>query len=209
MTEPNVTCPQCNGQEEEWRALPDFENLYEVSTFGRIRSIRNRTCSKHGKVRKPNLMKGYPAVNLSNGSIRRKRTIHVMVAEVFLGSRPNGKVVNHKDGNKLHNHLGNLEYITNLENMQHASLTGLLPKGDQSPARRHPEKMQGELNGFSKLTNLQAQQIKDSFEKPLTKKEKLFMFRRFCEQFNISRYTIWEITSGRRWKHLRKRSPNV
>lgn len=51
--------------------------------------------------------------------------VHRLVAKLFIGSRPKGCIVNHKDGHKDNNHVNNLEYMTQSENVQHAVDNGL------------------------------------------------------------------------------------
>lgn len=53
------------------------------------------------------------------------KRIHVMVALVFLGPRPPGMEINHRDGNKRNNSVANLEYVTPAENHEHALRSGL------------------------------------------------------------------------------------
>ena len=55
----------------------------------------------------------------------KTRTIHSIVAEVAIGPRPQGMVINHKDGNKLNNHPSNLEYCTIAENIAHSIKHGM------------------------------------------------------------------------------------
>lgn len=73
---------------------------------------------------------GYLIVTLipEKGS-RRKITkrVHILVAELVYGQRPEGYHINHKDGVKTNNHPSNLEYCTPKENAQHAVRTGLTP----------------------------------------------------------------------------------
>lgn len=57
--------------------------------------------------------------------IRRNRPIHRLMCETFLPNPENKTHVNHKDGNKLNNHIENLEWATEQENSQHAVDTGL------------------------------------------------------------------------------------
>lgn len=62
---------------------------------------------------------GYKVVGIYNPT-RKSYRIHILVAKTFLGDPPNkNMIVNHKDLNKLNNHVDNLEYITQSENRQH------------------------------------------------------------------------------------------
>jgi transcriptional regulator with XRE-family HTH domain len=63
---------------------------------------------------------GYPFVALCKDGIRRQFTLHELVTDAFLGKRPKGLEVNHKDGNKTNPRLENLEYVTKSENTQHS-----------------------------------------------------------------------------------------
>lgn len=64
---------------------------------------------------------GYKRVKMNNKNIQ----IHSIIAELFLGERPQGLVVNHIDGNKLNNHPSNLEYVTIAENIYHSIENGM------------------------------------------------------------------------------------
>jgi hypothetical protein len=114
---------------EEWRAVLDGN--YEVSNCGQFRRATPGRKTWVGRIMAPVLMKiGYycvgPTVNGKNVTM----TIHSLVAEAFLGERPEGASVNHKDGIKTNNHVSNLEYVTHAENMRHAGLTGLMAVGE-------------------------------------------------------------------------------
>lgn len=72
---------------------------------------------------------GYASVRLPDGN----HLVHRLVAEAFI-SNPNGKPqVNHIDGNKRHNSVDNLEWVTVKENVQHAYKEGLIPRGTRCP----------------------------------------------------------------------------
>ena len=68
---------------------------------------------------------GYREVVLSDGKERRCVRVHRLIMETFEGPCPKGFQVNHRDGDKLNNAHGNLEYVTSTENTHHAYKTGL------------------------------------------------------------------------------------
>jgi hypothetical protein len=106
--------------QEEWRPVVGYENFYEVSSIGRVRSF-DRICA-NSYVRRGQILKGLPNkyqylhVGLSNGAKQTTKTIHELVATSFLGPRPKGFVTDHIDNNRTNNHVENLQYITVREN---------------------------------------------------------------------------------------------
>lgn len=95
-----------------------YEDLYEVSNLGRVR--RNGHCligSPAGK--------GYNYIFLSRNNVQEPRYRHHIVAEAFIGPRPEGMEVNHIDGVKSNNAVKNLEYTTSSGNKLHALRIGL------------------------------------------------------------------------------------
>lgn len=114
--------------EEEWRTIPGYEGIYEVSSFGRVRSldrIDERGRRMKGRVRRAVLNKGYEMVGLHKfGEKFKFKAVHRIVAEVFVSGE--NETVNHIDGNKLNNRRWNLEWVSNAENYQHAVATGLI-----------------------------------------------------------------------------------
>lgn len=97
---------------EEWKPIPlDDPNtgVYEVSSEGRIR--------RGGKILSLDTNTDrYPSFTICINNIRRTELVHIIVAKVFIGERPPGLVVNHKDLDKKNNRVCNLEYITVAEN---------------------------------------------------------------------------------------------
>lgn len=108
---------------ETFKAIKGFENYYEVSDLGNVKSLIGRFSNvvilKYGISGS-----GYPTVTLCKNGKRYSKTIHRLVVETFLGSSE--LIVNHKDGNKLNNKLSNLELVTRSENTKHAIENGLL-----------------------------------------------------------------------------------
>lgn len=112
--------------EISWKRLiyqgKDYGDYYLVSNTGEIKGV------KTGKIRSKNILHtGYYFVSGSLGSRENKITfkIHKAVAETFIPNPHNLPIVNHKDGNKLNNHVSNLEWCTNQENVIHAIELGL------------------------------------------------------------------------------------
>lgn len=106
---------------ENWKAIPGYEGLYEVSDQGRVRSLKSDCFLK------PNLMNhGYTCVHLYNGGKRSRRvfTIHKLVASAFAPNPMNCGEVNHKNFAKADNRIANLEWVTRGENVRHAVAAG-------------------------------------------------------------------------------------
>jgi hypothetical protein len=105
---------------ETWKAIPGYEGLYEVSDQGRVRNAK-----KH--VLAPNQMvNGYLCVHLyANGKhTRSPKTIHRLVAKVFLPNGKDDQEVNHKNFNRHDNRAENLEWVTSRENVWHSIAAG-------------------------------------------------------------------------------------
>jgi hypothetical protein len=126
-------------EHEKWKTV--FDGRYEVSTLGRIKRLRGGRGAKKGKLLKPVMTysekdrNGNPrqyakvAISFGGGWVKHVM-LHRLVAETFIGPCPKGWCVNHRDGDKLNNALSNLEYVTNKGNAEHASLMGLLVRGE-------------------------------------------------------------------------------
>lgn len=115
--------------EEIWKDIPEYEGYYQASNIGRIRSldrlIENERIGNYirkGVVLSPKItQRGYLSVALSKKSKTNHFMIQILVAMAFLGHKKSGydKIVNHKDLNKKNNNIGNLEVISQRENIIH------------------------------------------------------------------------------------------
>lgn len=133
---------------EIWKQILGYEEYYEVSSIGRVRRIKGGDNTWAGRILKNNMWGKYHSVTLCRDGKEKRFHMHVLVALHFVGPKPADKdEVNHKDGDKLNNADWNLEYVTVLEQSQHAIRMGLT-------------KNKGEDNGTSKLTEDEVREIR-------------------------------------------------
>jgi hypothetical protein len=111
---------------EKWRIVPSLP-AYAASSEGNVKRIAAGRGATVGKICKPYLRpdQGYFTVRLSVNCKLRTLYVHRLVAEAFHGPLPVGLTINYKDGNKLNNRPGNLEYVPYTENNRHAIRIGL------------------------------------------------------------------------------------
>lgn len=96
----------------EMRKIPSLNFLYEISEDGRV--FRNVKSKKQLRQSKTN--SGYWIVSPCIKGERKTVTVHSLVAECWLGERPSGYEIDHKDKDKNNNHYLNLKYVTHSEN---------------------------------------------------------------------------------------------
>lgn len=131
--------------EEVWKAIPDFEGLYEASSMGRIRSLDRLVTGKNGVTKRFSgrvmvlvpMNTGYVTVALSKGGRPVRYLVHRLVALTFIPNPDGLEEVNHKDGVKHHNALSNLEWMSRVRNIRHAMGVGLIQGlGESNPAAK-------------------------------------------------------------------------
>ena len=110
----------------EWRPIPGFEERYEVSSDGRVRSIARVVTCRNGapktfkaQEKKQHMCKGYPHVVLyDDAGVRINRYVHVLVCAAFHGPKPTeAHQVRHINGDQTDNRTENLAWGTRSENM--------------------------------------------------------------------------------------------
>lgn len=101
---------------EEWRAVPGYEGLYEVSNIGNVRNVRRNTLLRLQKTNN-----GYIRVVLSKNRIKTGFQVHRLVCQAFIENPDNLPQVNHIDEDKSNNRVENLEWCTAKYNNNYGS----------------------------------------------------------------------------------------
>lgn len=97
---------------EEWRDVVGFEGLYQVSNYGRVKSLyRKKIIPVH------NTSNGYHQVHLYHDGKATYAYVHRIVADAFCSRQHDAQnEVNHIDGDRINNKASNLEWCTKSEN---------------------------------------------------------------------------------------------
>ena len=114
-------------KKEYWKPVVGYEGLYEVSNWGRVKSLKKlvKSHNKWGecyitineKILKKRIDKyGYERVMLYKHGKSKLKQVHRLVAEAFIDNPDNLPQVNHKDEDKLNNNVDNLEFCSVLYN---------------------------------------------------------------------------------------------
>ena len=113
--------------EEIWKPVVGYEGSYEVSSYGRVRSLdRYVKCKSYrlhkGKVLIGSITKyGYVRCNIKVNGVLKGYFVHRLVAEAFIPNPDNLPQINHKDEDKTNNNVDNLEWCTAKYNMSYGS----------------------------------------------------------------------------------------
>ena len=154
---------------------------YCINEYGFILNIRTR-----GEVVPSVSKKGYLQVCLTN---KNTYSIHRLVALTFIENEENKPEVNHIDGNKLNNHISNLEWCTTQENLEHKRINNL---GKTLKAKLSAT---GTNNSQAKLDEEDVILIRTNC---VTKED----IKRFSKELDVSIATIYDIKNRRSWTHI-------
>lgn len=116
---------------EQWRDVRDYEGIYQVSSFGNVRSSKRLLQTNP----RPD---GYIKVDLYKKKKRKTHYVHRMVADAFLGKIPQDRHINHINGVRSDNGIINLEYVLVRENHLHFRISRRPPEllGVHAPKRK-------------------------------------------------------------------------
>ena len=136
---------------EEWRDVVGYEGLYQVSSEGRVKSLKRKFIDKIGRERyvkecilKPVIDRyGYLLVSLYAGGKQKRHTVHRLVCEAFHENLDNKPQVNHINEIKTDNRASNLEWATARENSNFGTRNERLGKAQSKPVAQYAQ--DGEL----------------------------------------------------------------
>ena len=109
-----ITKMENNNNTEIWKDIEGTFGLYQISNFGNLKSVRSNRLIKPGYAGP-----GYQQARLSINGRQCSEYVHRLVATHFLPPVDGKTRVNHKDLNKTNNHVDNLEFVTQKENVHH------------------------------------------------------------------------------------------
>lgn len=179
---------------EIWKDLPKYEGLYQASNMGRVRSLdryrpHGKTKTKQfrkGKLLKPGYDGRYFSISLFKNGVKtqKSRWLHQVIAETFLGPRPEGLHCAHKNGDSRDNRVSNLKWCTRQEN--------------EEDKKRHGRIVHGEKHQWSKLTEKDVLRIRKMYKPPPNGLSCL----KIGKLFNVGDECIRSIIIGETWKHI-------
>lgn len=128
--------------EEIWKDIKGYENLYQVSNIGRVKSLERIIINSLGRKKtvKERILKqtkhkaGYYRIGLDREGKRKNYLVHRLVAQAFIPNPYNLPECNHKDENPLNNCIENLEWCDHKYNINYGTRT-----------ERASEKMKGHI----------------------------------------------------------------
>ena len=101
---------------EQWKEIAGYEDLYEVSDQGRVKSLNYNHTRTERILRSRKNRGGYLYVNLHKDGQRKTITVHRLVATAFISNPHNLDTINHKDEVKTNNAASNLEWMSIKDN---------------------------------------------------------------------------------------------
>ena len=152
---------------------------YEVNEYGDVRNTRN--CH----IMKPRMKDKYLCTNISINGKQRMIHNHRLVCEAFIPMRYKDQIfVNHIDGDRSHNHISNLEWVSPKENTRHALEAGLITVGEKRSNSKYSEKLIRKI-------------CKDIEKNKLTINE-------IAKKHNVPRSLLYNIYFGDLWNSVKK-----
>ncbi len=166
-------------EKEIWKPIEGFESYYMASSLGNIKALSKVvyfthavTGERHVRTTKEIVLKkgttrgGYKHVSMSKDLKAKCYRVCCLVAIAFIPNPENKPQVNHKNGIKNDDRAENLEWMTAVENMAHASLNGLTRclRGAESPQSKKVKCLKtgivyDSITAYSKANNIDSSNV--------------------------------------------------
>ncbi len=170
---------------ELWLPVVGYEGLYEVSNLGRVRSVERTVETRKGvfsplkaKIMSPTISRGYLRLHLYKKGKSLSKYVHVLVAEAFIGAKPQGLQTLHGIRGKLCNEPANLSYGTAKENA--------------ADRKRDGTEIVGEKMYCAKLTEKSVNEIRNSS----------LSCTELAVLYGVTEATLYKAKTGRSWTHI-------
>ena len=151
-------------------------NGYMISDTG---LVTNRFSTELQKTKRHK--RGYVLAHIVENGEKKWTLVHRLVAMLFVPNPDHKPQVNHIDGDKTNNNVNNLEWVTNVENRQHAVEHNLIARGDILS---------------KKLTHTDVKNIRNEYI-PYSKEHNQYSL---AKKYNVSQSLIMRIVHNGRWK---------
>lgn len=169
--------------EERWKDINGWEGFYQISDFGRLKSLK-RPFVPVDRILRPCVDKyGYLFAGLFRmGKRLACPKMHRLVLEAFVGPRPDGMECRHIDGERKNNKLDNIEWAMHETN--------------ELDKYGHGTILCGSNVGTSKLTESAVLEIRALW------KTGRYTQWGLAHQFGVHQYCIWSIIHRKSWRHV-------
>jgi hypothetical protein len=170
--------------EEIWKPIINYEGLYEISNYGRIKRFNKDKRYKLFKIlkyKKNRSRYGYLQTSLYKGGICKYFYISRLVLETFIGPCPEGMEACHNDGDPSNNFVGNLRWDTHKNNEKDKILHNTIVNGSKIL--------------WAKLSGTDIPKIRKMHKDGISTKE-------IANIYNVSLGAIKGIIYNRNWKHI-------
>lgn len=180
---------------EKWKLIKEINELYAVSSLGRIMSMRD------GRIMKTVVRSGYENAILTNELKQQKSfLVHRLVAKAFIPNPNNYPIINHKDVNPLNNNVDNLEWCSFLYNNIYDEANK--KRGDKLKGRIAHNKYKS--SGKNKNKILYMYSLNNELQKDYSSIGECakYLSNAFNKEYKTVYYMIWRVTKGERKSYL-------